>query len=155
MIIFAASESRNIPIEVTEREFPIRTPLNAGSPVETRLGKDRGVMLQAGGEWHLCGAGGGGWGVPWERDPRLLTSLARRLCAIGCPRVGSTPLCSLHARKKMLYINDLGDRFGFGVSVGEQTLFECGHFRTLPGNESSAPASCDTGRGGARAGADA
>lgn len=104
--------------------------MNAESSVETRLGKDSGVVLPAGGEWHLRTAGGGGWDVPWERDSRLLTSLARRLFAIGCPPGWIHPTMQPACQKKNIVYQELGGPVGFVVSVGEHTLFECGHFRT-------------------------
>lgn len=46
--------------------------LNAGSDRETRLGKQSNATLPAMAEWHLHSGGGGGWGQPAERDPRLV-----------------------------------------------------------------------------------
>lgn len=46
--------------------------MNAGTPQETRWGKQSGVVLGAGRHWHLQTGGGGGWGNPRERNAQAV-----------------------------------------------------------------------------------
>lgn len=52
--------------------LPSISIMNAGTPDETRRGKQSDAVLPANAEWHLHTGGGGGWGDPYERVPQVV-----------------------------------------------------------------------------------
>jgi N-methylhydantoinase B len=46
--------------------------INPGTDGEKSVGKVTGYKIKKGEEWHMYSGGGGGWGDPFERDPRIV-----------------------------------------------------------------------------------